>query len=86
MLSGIGIFECGVIKLSKAQEKELRSLNEEPMLMKLGLSIKFLRNVMHSRKSALGIVLLLPSIVIASKKLKLCIGSRRREENSELSG
>ena len=75
-------FGCGVIELNEKQEKELRRIYEEPMLMKLGLSKKYPRAALYSQKSALGVGLMLPSTIIATLKLKLYIGNKRRLGNS----
>ena len=49
--------------------------------MKLGLSRKFPRDVLHSRKSALGVGIMTPKTIIDVLKAKTCLGNiRRREE------
>lgn len=75
-------FGCGVIELNKQQENELRRLYEEPMLVKLGLSKKYPRTALYSRKSALGVGLMMPSTLIAVLKLKAYIGNKRRLGNT----
>ena len=57
-------FECSIVSLIKLQDKYLRVIYEETILMKLGLSIKFLRKVLYMRKSALGVGLLQLSTVV----------------------
>ena len=47
--------------------------------MKLGLSKKFPRVALHSRKSALGVGLMEPSTITYVLKLKLFIGNMRKE-------
>ena len=43
-------FGCGIVKLSRKQEDELKRIHEEPLLMRLGLSRTFPRTVSCSRK------------------------------------
>ena len=71
-------FGCGIVELNDKQEKELRRIYEEPMLRKLGLSVKFPRTALYSRRSALGVGLILPSTLIAMLKIKLYIGNIRK--------
>ena len=53
------------------------------MLIKLGLSRKFPRAVLYSRKSALSIGIMTPSIIINILKAKLYVGNiRKRGETS----
>ena len=52
---------------------------EEPLLSKFGLSKNFLRQVLYSRKSALGIGIMTPSTIIDMLKAKLYIGNIRKE-------
>ena len=75
-------FGCGVIELNKKQEDELRRIYEQPMLIKLGLSRKYPRTALYSRKSALGIGLMKPNTIIAILKLKSYIGNKRRLGNA----
>ena len=53
-------------------------MHEEPLLMKLGLSRKFSRDVLHGRKSALGVGDMTPNTIIAILKAKTCVGNIRR--------
>ena len=53
-----------IIEFTKAQDKALRSIYELMILKKLHLSSKFLKEILHSRKSALGIGLLTSITVI----------------------
>ena len=76
-------FGCGIIELMKEQEVEMRRIYEEPLLIKLGLSRKFPRAVLYSRKSTLGIRIMTPSIIINILKAKLYVGNvRKRGETS----
>ena len=52
------------------------------MLLKLGLSRKFPRIALYSRKSALRVGLMLPSTLIAVLKLKLYVGNIRKLGNA----
>ena len=63
--------------LTPKQEKILQDISEKTILRKLGLSEKFLREVLYSRKSALGICLIKLSTIIVILALKLCIGYKR---------
>ena len=72
-------FGCGIIELSEEQEIELKKIYEEPLLIKLGLSRRFPRAVLHSRKSALGIGIMTPRTIIDILKAKLHVGNVRRE-------
>ena len=65
------------------QEKELRRIYEEPILIKLGLGRKFPRTALYSRKSVLGVGLMTPSTIIACLKLKLYVGNKRKLGNAE---
>ena len=56
---------------------------EKTILRKLGLSEKFLREVLHSRKTAMEIGLLKPSTIIAIVAMKLCIGYKRTNNRIE---
>ena len=53
---------------------------ETTILRKLGLSTKFPREVLYSRKSAMGIGLLKPSTIIAILAMKLYIGHKRAND------
>ena len=70
-------FGCGVIDITKKQDLALRQIYEEPLLLKLGLSRKFPRKVLYSRKSALGVGIMTPMTIIAILKAKLCLGNAR---------
>ena len=39
-------FDCRIVELTEKQEKELRRIYKEPLLVKLGLSRKFPRDVL----------------------------------------
>jgi len=69
-------FGCGVIELHIREEKELRRICEEPLLVKLGLSKKFPWAALYTRKSALGVGLMKPSTIIAMLKMKQYVGNK----------
>jgi len=71
-------FGCGIVDLSEKQEIALQQIYEEPLLVKLGLSRKFPRDVLYSRKSALGIGIMKPSTIIDTLKAKLYLGNVQR--------
>ena len=71
-------FGCGIVDLSEKQEIALQQIYKEPLLVKLGLSRKFPRDVLYSRKSALGIGIMKPSTIIDTLKAKLYLGNVRR--------
>jgi len=73
-------FGCGIIRITRKQENELLKICERPILRKLGLSEKFPRELLYSRKSALGIGLLKPSTIIAILAAKLYIGHMRKND------
>ena len=70
-------FGCGVITISESQEKELKRLYKEPLLMKLRLSRNFPRVVLYSRKSALGVGIMVPLTIISLLKAKLYLSNIR---------
>ena len=72
-------FGCGIVELSDKQEEELKRLYEEPLLVKLGLSRKFPRVVLYSRKSALGVGIMALNTILAMLKAKLYLGNIRRK-------
>ena len=70
-------FGCGIIELNEKQNDALKQIYEEPLLMKLGLSRKFPRKILYSRKSALGVGIMTPLTIIAMLKAKLYLGNVR---------
>ena len=72
-------FGYGIFELIPGQEKELKRLYEEPLLIKLGLSQNFLWKVLYSRKSALGIGIMKPSSIINILRAKLYLGNKRKD-------
>ena len=71
-------FGCRIIELTNRQEQELKRIYEELLLIKLGLSRNFPRDVLYSRKSALGVRIMMPSTIINMLKAKLYIGNKRK--------
>ena len=74
-------FGCGAVELNHRQEKELKRICKEPLLVKIELSRKFPRSILCSRKSALGIGILTPSAIMDMFKTKLFLGKLRTEGN-----
>ena len=74
-------FRCGIIKLYKREENELRKLYEAPLLNKLGFNINFPRDVMYIFKEMLGLGFFLPLTMIAIHNLILFIGNKRLKTN-----
>ena len=72
-------FGCRILELIIDQENELKRLYKEPLLVKLGLSRNFLRKVLYSRKSALGISIMTPSTIMNILRAKLYLGNKRME-------
>ena len=62
-------FGCGIMKLSPKQEEILRKLSKPVLLRKLNLSVKFPREMLYARKSALGIGLMKPSTIVTALAL-----------------
>ena len=52
------------------------------LLQKIGLSIKFLRKIVYTRKTALGIGLIAPRTIVDTLALKLYLGHKRVESRS----
>jgi len=75
-------FGCRIVELSMCQEKELKQIYKEPLLIKLGLSRNFPQSILYSRKSALGIEIMTPNIIIAILKAKLYLGNMRVGSNT----
>ena len=77
-------FGCGILELSSKQEDELKKIYEEPLLIKLGLSRKFPRAVLCSRKSTLGDGIMTPKTTIDVLKAKTYLGNiRKRGETNK---
>ena len=78
-------FGCGIVKLIVVQEIELKRIYETPLLIKLGLGQKFPHKVLYSRKSALGVRIMIPKTIINILKAKLYIGNvRKRGETNKV--
>ena len=75
-------FGCGVVLLVAREEKELKRLCEEPMLVKLEQSRKFLRVTLCTRKSALGIRLIVSNTTLGTIKLRSHAGNKRKRGNA----
>jgi len=70
-------FGYGVVNLIPQQEEILQELSEKVILKKLGLGERFSRDVLYSRKMALGAGLMKPTTIIDMLALKLYIGYKR---------
>ena len=69
---------CGIVELTNKQDEELKRTHEEPLLMKLGLSRKFPRNMLCNRKIALGVGIMTTKTIIDILKAKTHLGNIRR--------
>ena len=73
-------FGCGIVHLSKQQEKVSKQIYKLVLLRKLGLSENFPRSELHSRKTTLGIGLLAPRTIVDVLALKLYFGHKRMND------
>ena len=73
-------FGCGIVKLLPQQERILMKLSKRVLVKKIGLGENFPREVLYSRKSALGVGLLKPTTVLAILSMKLYVGHMRMED------
>ena len=62
--------------------KILIEISETVLLKKLGLGEKFPKDLLCTRKSALGVRLMKPPTILASLALKLCVGHMRIEDSA----
>ena len=76
-------FGSGVFTLNEKQEDILKKIYEPVILKKMGLSEKFPRSALYSRKTALGVGLMAPNTIMNALALKLYLGHNR--SNSALS-
>jgi len=67
-------FGYRIISINTQQEIELRKIFEEIILKKLDLRSTFPRWVLYTRKSAIRIIIMKPSIIINMLALKVYIG------------
>ena len=75
-------FGCGIVRLLPKQEDILRKISEPVLLRKLKLSEKFPREILHARKSALGIGLMKPSTILAILASQLFFGYLRMKDDA----
>ena len=73
-------FGCGIISITPAQEKILMQISKAILLKKLGLSKKFPKKILYSRKSELGVGIMKPTTMITILALKLYLGHKRNED------
>ena len=72
-------YGCSIMKLINQQEAILIKIYKPTLLRKLGLSIKFPRSILYTRKTAIGIGIMKPSIIIDTLALKLYRGHKRQK-------
>ena len=77
-------FRCGVMSILPQQEYVLKQIYEPVILQKLGLSENFLRAVLYSRKTALGVGLLAPRTIIDMLAMKLYLEYQRAKDRTSL--
>ena len=75
MLSSVN-YSCRITKMNQREEEELRRIYKAPMLIKLGFSINFPREIMCMSKEMLGLGLFKPSAMIAIQALRMCFGNK----------
>ena len=73
-------FGAGIMSLTRKQEETLKKICETTLLRKLGLSEKFPRKILHTKKSQLGVGILQPSTILTILSLKLYLGHKRKED------
>ena len=74
-------YGCGIFSISRRQEELLKKTCKLITLRKLKLSTKFPRNILHTRKLALGVRSMAPSTVINILALRAHISHQRGESN-----
>ena len=72
-------FGYSIVSISKKQEEMLKKIYEPVILRKMGLSEKFLRCVLYSRRTVLGIGLMFLRMIMDILALKLYVGHNRME-------
>jgi len=78
-------FGVGIISLNEKQEKEIKCIYKELILRKLGLSIKYLKELLYERRGTLGVGFLSSNTALTITSLKLYIGNQRMQSRvSEL--
>ena len=75
-------FGCGILNINPKQEEILMKLSEPVILKKIQLSVKFPREVLYARKSALGIGLMKPSTILAVLAAQLYFGYQRMKDDT----
>ena len=71
-----------VLELAQKQELKMRRTCKEAMSIESELSRNFSRTILCSRRSVLGVELILLSALIAALKLKQCIRNKRKKGNT----
>lgn len=67
----------GIFSLNQKQESILMNIYESVILTKMGLSMKFPRRVLYTRKTALGAGLMAPNTIMSVLALKLYLSHQR---------
>ena len=70
------LYDCGITTSNLKEEKELRRIYETPILIKLGFSNKFPRDIMCISKDILELELFLPSTMIAIQAIRMYLGDK----------
>lgn len=73
-------FGCGIIILTLKEEEMLMKISKLMLLGKLGLSDRFLRKILHTRKSELRVGIIKLSTAIAIFLLKSYFSHKRKED------
>ena len=63
-------FGSGVLNLNPKQEEELMKISKVTLLRRLGLSERFPRKILYTKKSQLGVGILKPSTIIIILSMK----------------
>ena len=71
------VFLCGIMSFNKKQSEELKTIFELIIIRKMWLGDNFPRKLLCVKKSALGVGLIEPKMVIDSLALELCSGNNR---------
>ena len=74
-------FGARIISLNKVQQKELKQLYKEPILVKLNLSKKMPKKILYIQRAALGIGLITPKTAVAIATLRFYFRNICSESN-----
>ena len=70
-------FGYGILQINNKQEKILQVIYKEPIVKKLGYSMKIPKRVIYIRRNTLGIGILKPKMIIETLVLKLYVEYKR---------